>query len=203
MIKAGVQLPGSITGISKSSVWEAWKEVRTELRHATVRDAIDFLDYDIEPDIWMQRLLRHVKAGSYEPYTPSRFSLAKSGGFRRTLTIPAVPDLVLFRAIANFVHRKAQRHQQPHVYYRRSDLQQATEAAVKAAKQNIGRLSALYRFTSAKSFKNWREYEQYRKHLILKKVYRYIVITDVTNFLTVFFTPKFPTPFGTIPYQAG
>ena len=179
---AGAQVPGSIAGISKSSVWQAWKEVRTELRHGTVRDVIDFLDYDIEPDTWMQRLLRHVKAGSYEPHTPIRFSLAKSGGFKRTLTVPAIPDVVLFRAIANFVHRKARRHQQPHVYYRRADLQQATEAAVEAARKDIRKLAALYRFTSAKSFQNWKEYEQYRKHLILKKVYRYIVITDITNF---------------------
>jgi hypothetical protein len=175
-------LPGKITGISKSSVWQSWKEIRTGLRHATVRDVIDFLDFDIEPDVWMQRLLRHVEAGSYEPLTPIRFYLAKSGGFKRTLTVTAIPDVVLFRAIANFVHRKARRHQQPHVYYRRADLQQATEAAVKAAKKDLRKFAALYRFTSAKSFQNWREYEQYRKQLILKKVYRYIVITDITNF---------------------
>jgi hypothetical protein len=175
-------LPGKIAGISKSSVWQSWKEVRTELRRSTVRDVIDFLDFDIEPDVWMRRLLRHVEAGSYEPLTPIRFSLAKSGGFKRTLTISAIPDLVLFRAIANFVHRKAQRHQQPHVYYRRADLQQATEAAAQAAKKDKWKFAALYKFTSAKSFRNWREYEQYRKHLILKRVYRYIVITDITNF---------------------
>ncbi|HYL85763.1 MAG TPA: RNA-directed DNA polymerase [Candidatus Angelobacter sp.] len=61
-------------------------------------------------------------------------------------------------------------------------MQQATEAAVQAAKKDIRRFTALYRFTSAKSFRNWREYEQYRKHLILKKIFRYIVITDITNF---------------------
>jgi hypothetical protein len=152
------------------------------MRHATVRDAIDYLDYDIEPDIWIQRLLRHIRAGSYEPHAPARFFLAKSGGFRRTMTTPAVSDVVLFRAIANFVHLKARRYQQRHVYYRRSDLQSATEAAVKAAKNDIKKFAALYRFTSAKGFRNWKDYEQYRKYLILKKVYRHIVITDITNF---------------------
>ena len=175
-------MPERIAGVSKSSVWQSWKEVRTELKHATVRDVIDFLDYDIEPDVWMQRLLRIVAAGSYEPSMPMRFSLAKSGGFKRTLTIPGVPDLVLFRAIANFVHRKARRYQQKHVYYRRADLQQATQAAVEAAKKDRREFASLYRFTSAKSFQHWKEYEQYRKHLILKKLYRYIVITDITNF---------------------
>jgi retron-type reverse transcriptase len=125
-------------------VWQAWKEIRSELRHATVRDVIDFLDYDIEPDIWIRRLLRQVKAGTYEPHPPLRFSLAKSGGFKRRLTVPAIPDLALFRAIANFVHRKAERHQQPHVYYRRIDLQQAGQAAAQAARQDLQRISEIY-----------------------------------------------------------
>jgi len=110
------------------------------------------------------------------------FFVGKVSGFKRTLTIPGVPDLVLFRAIANFVHRKARRYQQKHVYYRRADLQQATQAAVEAAKKDRREFASLYRFTSAKSFQHWKEYEQYRKHLILKKLYRYIVITDITNF---------------------
>ena len=175
-------MAGRIVGISKTSLWQAWKEVRTELRNATVRDVIDFLDYDIEPEIWIGRLLRHIKAGTYEPLTPLRFTLAKSGGFKRRLTQPSISDLVLFRAIADFVHIKAQKHQQPHVYYRRADLKQAADAAANAAKLDIQKLASIYRFTSAKSFRNWRDYEQYRKQLILRKLYRYIVITDITNF---------------------
>jgi hypothetical protein len=143
---------------------------------------LDFLDYDIDPETWMQRLLRQVNGGSYEPLAPIRFSLAKSGGFKRRLTLPSTPDLVLFRAIADFVHRKAQRYQQPHVYYRRADLRQAADAAATAAKHDLQKLSALYRFTSRKGFENWKDYEQYRRQLILKKLYRYIVVTDITNF---------------------
>ena|SRR5436309_954333 len=89
-------MPGPIAGISKTSLWGAWKEVRTEVKNSTVRDVIDFLDYDIDPDIWIARLLRQVKAGAYEPQTPLRFTLAKSGGFKRRLTFPAVPDIVLW-----------------------------------------------------------------------------------------------------------
>jgi hypothetical protein len=175
-------LAGRIAGISRTSLWQAWKEVRVALAHATVRDVLDFLDYDIDPEIWIRRLLRQVNGGSYEPVAPMRFTLAKSGGFKRRLTLPNIPDLALYRAIADFVHRKAQRHQQPHVYYRRADLQQAAEAAATAAKHDLRKLSALYRFTSRKSFENWKDYEQYRKQLILKKLYPYIVVTDVTNF---------------------
>jgi len=175
-------LPGKITGVNKTSLWQAWKEVRAELRHATVRDVLDFLDYDVDPNIWIQRLLRQVNAGTYEPQAPLRFTLAKSGGFKRRLTVPAVPDVVLFRAAANFVHKKARKHQQPHVYYRREDLKQAADAAAAAAQNDLQRLASLYRFTSSKSFRQWKNYEQYRRQLILKKLHRYIVITDITNF---------------------
>jgi hypothetical protein len=173
---------GRIPGVSRSSLWAAWKDARSQLKNSRLRDVIDYLDYDIDPEVWFNRVLRQVSAGTYEPFVPTRFCLAKSGGFKRTLTIPHIPDLVLFGAIANFVHRKASRHQQPHVYYRRADLQGAMESAAAAARPDWATLAGEYRFNSSRSFANWMEYQQYRKHLILDKAYRHIVITDVTNF---------------------
>ncbi len=110
-------MSGRIVGINRSSLWRAWKEIRSELRNNFVRDVVDFLDFDIEPEVWIKRLLRHIAGGAYEPHAPIRFSLAKSSGFKRTLTFPAIPDLVLYRAIADYVHERAKRQQQPHVYY--------------------------------------------------------------------------------------
>lgn len=176
------RMPGPISGISKTSLWAAWKEVRAEVRNSTVRDIVDFLDYDIHPDVWIDRLLSQIAAGTYEPQTPFRFALAKSGGFKRRLTFPAIPDIVLYRAVANFVHGKAQRRQQPHVYYRRIDLQRAIQSAAQQARQKQAQFVSVYKFTSRRSFQNWREYEQYRKHLILKRVHRFIVVTDISNF---------------------
>ena len=34
-------------GITKSSLWDAWKAVRKEIRTASIRDVIDLLDYDV------------------------------------------------------------------------------------------------------------------------------------------------------------
>ncbi len=192
----------NISGINKSSLWQAWKEIRSELRHSTVRDVIDFLDYDIEPDIWIRRLLRQVKSGTYEPLPPIRFSLAKSGGFKRRLTVPAIPDVVLLRSIADFIHRKAQKSQQPHVYYRRIDLKRASEAAAHIAQQDFQEISGIYRFTSARSFRNWLDYEQYRKHLILKKVFPFIVITDITNFFDSVLHSEVSNAFRNFPIPA-
>jgi len=60
-----------------------------------VRDIIDSLDYDANPDVWINRLLSQIASGNYEPDTPKRFTLGKSKGFCRTMTLPTVPDLVL------------------------------------------------------------------------------------------------------------
>ena len=175
-------MAGRIIGINKSAFWLAWKEVRGELRNATVRDVIDYLDYDVDPDVWIARLLHNISSGVYEPGTPLRFPLAKSPSFKRTLTFPAIPDLVLYRAIADYIHRRAKKFQQPHVYYRRADFHKAAAAATQAAEQQMQRLAADYRFTSAHSFLNWLNYTQYRKLLIVNKVFPFVVISDITNF---------------------
>jgi len=171
-----------ITGINRTSLWLAWKEVRAALREASIRDVVDFVDYDIEPDVWIKRLLRQVASGSYDPRAPLRFPLSKSRNFKRVLTFPDIPDVVLFRAIADFIHARARKQQQPHVYYRRADLSHATKAAHAAAQQKMDKLASDYRFTSRHSFLNWLNYAQYRKYLILRKTYPLVVVSDITNF---------------------
>lgn len=192
-------MTGRIIGVTKTSLWLAWKEIRAELRNATVRDVIDFLDYDIEPDVWITRLLRHISSGAYEPSAPLRFPLAKSPSFKRILTFPAIPDLVLYRAIADYIHQRARKYQQPHVYYRRADFHKATAAAQQAAEQEMQKLAADYRFTSARSFLNWLNYAQYRKHLILKKVSPFVVISDITNFFNSVLHPEVSNAFRSFP----
>ena len=174
-------MPGRVIGVSKSSLWLAWKEIRVQLRNASVRDVIDFLDYDIEPDVWIARLLRQILLGVYEPAQPLRFPVAKSPSFKRILTFPGIPDLVLYRAIADYIHRRASKYQQPHVYYRRADFHKATAAAQQGAEQEMQQIAADYRFTSLQSFLNWLNYTQYRKLLILKPS-PFIVVSDITNF---------------------
>src|SRR6266566_3713773 len=57
--------------------------------------------------------------GRYEPSALLRFTLGKSLGFCRTMTLPSVPDLVLYRAIVGCFCSKAKRKQHQHVYFRR------------------------------------------------------------------------------------
>ena len=44
-------------------------------------------------------------------------------GFSRTMTLPSIPDLVLYRSIVDYLYRKAKRREHSHVYFRRSVLQ--------------------------------------------------------------------------------
>jgi hypothetical protein len=168
--------------VSRTALWAAWKSIRLELRKASLRDVIDYLDYDIDPNVWINRLVRQVSTGLYEPATPLRFTLAKSSGFSRTMTFPQVPDLVLYRALTNFIHRKAERFQQPHVYFLRDQIARAQEAGVADAQALLRQAAADYRLRSMRTFLNWLRFDQYRKLLVLGRVHPYIVLTDITNF---------------------
>ncbi len=100
-------MPGSIVGISKTSLWKSWKAIRKELKHSSVRDVVDFLEYDVDPDVWINRPLFHISNGMYEPTAPQRFTLGKSTGLSRRMTFPSIPDLVLYRTIVDFLYIKA------------------------------------------------------------------------------------------------
>jgi hypothetical protein len=155
--------------------------MRAEIRNGTVRDVIDFVDYDVDPNIWIKRLLEQISSGRYEPATPFRFTIGKSNGFSRTMTQPVIPDLVLYRTIVDGLYRKALRREQEHVYFKRERLQQAQNAAQQQAIQQV-QWTGQYRMTSQRSFYNWLRFAQYRKHLLLQAVHPYLVVTDVTNF---------------------
>jgi hypothetical protein len=175
-------MPGSIPFVSRTSLWKTWKAVRKELKNSSIRDVVDFLDYDVNPDVWINRLVNSIKQGTYEPDLPRRFTLGKSKGFSRTMTLPAVPDLVLYRSLVDCIFLKAKRRQHKHVYFLRGQVaavqQQAQQETVVSADLSLPH----YRAASERSFLNWLKYAQYRKFLIFKRVHPFFVVTDVSNF---------------------
>jgi hypothetical protein len=170
-----------IAGITESSLWTAWKAVRKALRHATVRDVVDFLDYDVDPDVWIGRLLEQLKAGTYEPRAPQRFPLAKSKGFSRRITTPNIRDLVLYRAIVDYCYQRAKRTEGRHVYFERARLAAVTNAAGQSAALAIAD-AAIYGSPSQRRWLAWLHYDEYRRRLIHDRVHPFIVLTDITNF---------------------
>jgi hypothetical protein len=176
-------MPGPIPGISRTSLWSSWKVIRKALDDASIRDVVDFLDYDIEPEVWIRRLLRQIADGTYEPSTPRRFALGKSKGFTRVMTFPTIPDLVLYRTIVNHLYRRIRRRQHAHVYFDRTTLVKVQAAATHAARQQmtIG-AGAKYGPTGVNRFLAWLHYDQYRRHLLFQHIYPFIVTCDVANF---------------------
>lgn len=192
--KSNDLLPGRIRGISRTSLWKSWKAIRKDLKQASVRDVVDFLDFDVNPDVWINRLLNRIELGDYEPEPPARFTLGKSKGFSRTMTLPSVPDLVLYRTIVDYIYARSRGRTYRHVYFLRDELSKAQQkalsegrAAMNEAKDQlpvykIVEADGEYRFTGKKSFYNWLKFDQYRKHLIYEETHDFIVVTDVSNF---------------------
>ncbi len=167
-----------VQGITKASLWESWKNVRKQLSRTFLRDVTDFVEFDIDPEWWIKRLLADIEAGRYEPATVHRFSVAKKMGFSRRMTMPSVPDLVLYRAVVDYLYKKSKRVEQPHVYFAQNTLSKKLK---QIAKDGEGGDPA-YAFASGSALVAWLKYDQYRKHLLMQQVHPYIVLTDITNF---------------------
>jgi len=175
-------MPETIPYVSRTAIWKAWKAVRKELKNSSIRDVVDFLDYDVNPDVWINRLVKSVSEGTYEPDPPRRFKLGKSKGFSRTMTFPAVPDLVLYRTLVDCIFQKAKRRQRRHVYFLRGEVAKVRQKVQKDPVECEDLSLPHYRAASRQGFLNWLKYDQYRKYLIFKKVHPFFVVTDVSNF---------------------
>lgn len=177
-------IASGIVGISRSSLWNAWKEVRKHLKRAPQRDVLDYIEYDIDPDVWINRLLKRLKNGEYSPEKPERYPLAKSKGFNRIITVPAVPDLVLYRTIVDHLFRKARNKQHKHVYFSQSTLSKVVYQAGKDAWAEIEKYrdKGDYESASHSAFLEWMKFDQYRQLLIFDKIYPFVVLTDITNY---------------------
>lgn len=152
--------------------------MRKQLARSSLRDVTDFVEFDIDPDWWIQLLLKQIDDGSYEPASPQRFLLAKKAGFSRRMTLPNVPDLVLFRAAVDLLYRKAKRREKEHVYFAQNTLAKK----IRSIDEEFEVGDEEYTFSSGSALARWLEYHQYRKKLLLERTHPYIVTTDITNF---------------------
>ena len=173
-----------IRGISRSSLWRAWKDIRKQLSRTSMRDITDYVEFDIDPDWWIGKLLKDINTGRYEPVSPYRFTLAKKMGFIRQMTFPHIPDIVLYRAVTDYLYKRAKRLEKGHVYFARNTLSKKQKKShdVDIDEYDVDIDESEYTFLSGNSFKKWKEFDQYRKRLLLDKVYPYIVLTDISNY---------------------
>jgi hypothetical protein len=168
--------------ITKTSLWTAWKAIRKQLHNSSVRDVVDHLEYDIDPNVWIQQLLEQIRRGTYEPSSPRRFTLAKSKGFSRRMTVPSIQDLVLYRAIVDYLYKGIKGHERKHVYFEQRTLSRVASKNVTAAQRHMSAIATEYPLRSYSRFLAWLKYDQYRKYLIFEEIHPFIVTTDITNF---------------------
>jgi hypothetical protein len=168
-----------VPGVSRTSLWKSWKEIRKKLRDSSLRDVIDWVEFDLEPEKWIRQLLADVNDGRYEPRRPTRFALGKSKGLSRWMTLPSVPDLVLFHALATRIVERAQRRRRKyrHVYFMRDRISAVQKKAEEDARTKMS-TDPHYRT----GFYVWLRLHQYRRYLVFKRVYKHVVVTDISNF---------------------
>ena len=98
------------------------------------------------------------------------------------MTLPEVPDLVLFHAIATLIIEQSQtkRRRRRHVYFARDQI---PTSATRHQGQNGDDADNQAEY-GTNSFRIWMKFDQYRRHLMLSREYPFIVVTDITNFST-------------------
>ena len=175
----------AIPGITKTALWNSWRATRRGLKRVPRRDVLDFLEYDVDPNVWINRLLSRLRSGEYAPEKPTRYPVAKSKGFDRIITLPHVPDVVLYRAIVDHLFARAKRKQKRHVYFLQASLSRivrSIEKEIRTQDEAAKIDEADYQTESTNVFHEWLKFDQYRKLLIFDEVFPFIVVTDVTNF---------------------
>ena len=161
------------TGLTRTDLWKAWKNVRKLLRSASRRDVTDYFEFDVDPDQWISKAIKDIREGRYEPEAPYRFSLAKSMGFVRRMTMPRIRDLVIYRAITDRVLLRIRRSPGEHVHFARNTIASDRKEALE---------SGDYDHLSGKAFEEWLKFHQYRKRLLFDRIYPFVVLTDITNY---------------------
>jgi Reverse transcriptase (RNA-dependent DNA polymerase) len=179
--------------LTRALLLRAWKEVRGSIMRYSYRDALDHVEYDIEPEKWISRLIATVRDGTYRPHPATIGYLTKStSGFRRQMSYPDLPDLTLYYALSLHLYRRSKRFEAPTAFFDQKseamlhkEVEREAQTEEKFAETGWAALfedATDYATASRRRFRTWLRYNQYRKRLAFRKVHKFIVITDISNF---------------------
>ncbi len=105
------------------------------------------------------------------------------------MTLPAISDLVLYRASINYIQIRLRHKRHRNVFFLQEELSKAQPVGCSRSRTNDdgSEVTPIWRGGGYQSllrshFLNWLRFSQYRKHLICEEIYDFIVVTDVTNF---------------------
>lgn len=171
-----------------------WKALRKELTRVPDRDCIDYLEFDMTSPERLRRLQRKLLSGTYQPQHPSRREAAKSQGAFRTITWPAIEDVVVFRLLCDFLYERARSIEPENAFFsRRHDFTPLGK-----------KIDELPGDDYEHFFQVWIRYANYRKHIGLNGLYNFLVTTDISNYFDSIQHPlllEYLAPFG-LPRQA-
>ena len=80
------------------------------------------------------------------------------------------------------IYKRAKHGEHKHVYFERAKLSSVSHRIKKSATRSIAGSEPEYNSSNVSRFTAWKYYDQYRRLLIFRKVYPFIVTTDITNF---------------------
>ena len=157
---------------SLGALLRTWRDVRKELHYVEIRDAIDFLEFDLESKSRLRILRSRILEGFYSPLPPGKFEFAKNKGSFRRVAVLSIEDLLVYRHICDYVYRKARKLEGPGVFFSK-----------RHSMSPIGKGPAFVGLDPYEYFfRIWLRYHQYRKLLLLNSLFSVLVTTDITSY---------------------
>jgi hypothetical protein len=146
--------------------------LRVELTKAPFRDCVDFIEFDLDSERWLRSLSSSVVSGAYRPQEPTRREAAKGNGVYRTITSPAIDDLLVYRHIADYVYEQARSKEISGAFFSR-----------RYRKEPVGKkLESITDDEYDTFFEIWLRYSKYREQLLRSGLYEFLLLTDISNY---------------------
>ena len=145
--------------------------LRNEVREVRARDVIDWGDWFFDLDRSLPVLRQEVLDGVLAPSPPTRFEFPKSKGSYRTITVPNMRDVLVYRHIADVVlHRALSRKVKGAFFSRRHTL------------TPVGDTFNLEPDPYHRFFQIWLTYNSYRSKTLVNGPHEVVVVTDISNY---------------------
>ncbi|MBK9617596.1 MAG: hypothetical protein IPO31_00250 [Candidatus Obscuribacter sp.] len=167
------------------SVWQVkamartWKAIRDGLKKADARDCLDYLEFDLLAEQRIRELRLRIINGTYIPKEPGKFELAKSRGAYRVMSVLTAEDALVFRHLVDHIYRLAQRNEPVGVFF-------AQGQPTLPKGPNLKSLDGIELGDYDSGWALWLRYQQYRTRTMLTQIRPVLVVTDITNFLSLF-----------------
>ena len=162
------------TLFSMPKLRRTWKQLRKELARTGTRDCIDYLDIDTDSERWLSKTRKAVLSGAYTPQHPSWFEVAKRNGAYRTVTRPALRDVLVFRHICDGIYDVACALEPPGAFFSRRHGTTRIGKKVDSEDEDGIEYEGF--------FQVWMRYKAYREHIGLTKPHRVVVVSDISNY---------------------